>query len=765
MKLHALPRAAVFSLCVFLSACGGGGDDPAPVVTELPSSVSVTSATTAEVDTAATFTTNITGPTSGLTFAWNFGDGSNSSASSPTHAYAAGGEYVVTLTVTNESGATRSTSTTLVANRTSIVKGSTCTGTNDSGWCWQRPKPAGTAMLDVFFVDASNGWAVGEVGQILGTSDGGATWVGQHSGVSSRLTQVRFVSTTTGWAVGDGATVVRTTDGGATWVAQASGLTYPYGNYIIDVLDSSRAVLRSPSAETRITVDGGEHWSASVLSPTVVTANGTMWLAQGNAVSTSADLGKTSTVSVMIGSSVQITTLDFADDSHGWVLGYDYSTSYPYAQVLWRTQDGGASWHKLSTTGLPSAANTMKFTSAGVGWAQLYTGLYRTTNGGTDWTAVTLPSALAGFGLSYPPTTIDDATLWLPFNNGGYLTRDGGASWTFLKVDAEFSYSMPRLQLTPAGTIWLHYSTRSYRSLDNGATWQQVFGSDVLDQDGNLIAAWFFDAKKGVAISSSGWLVETADSGQTWIRKAAAVAPMYGASRLQFDSTSTGWLLNASYTGDSISKTTDGGTSWWVPLAPVDFGGLSDFHFIDAQTGWAVGRTGAITRSIDGGQSWARQASLPYSLNGVRFASDQVGVAVGNYGVIARTDDAGASWTLRPSGLLQDLRRVTFVDANIGWAVGVYGSVVKTTDAGITWTKVAVPSTSTLNDVVFADARHGWIVGDQGVVLATADGGISWSLQASGTSKQIFGAVFIDSRTGWLVGAGGSILATGTGGN
>ena len=764
MKFHALPRAAVFSLCVFLSACGGGGDDPAPAVTELPSSVSVTSATTADVDTAATFTTNITGPISGLTFAWNFGDGSNSSAASPTHVYAAGGEYVVTLTVTNESGATRSTSTTLVANRTSIVKGSTCTGSNSSGWCWQRPTPTGSAMLDVFFIDASTGWAVGEVGQILKTTDGGATWVGQHSGVSVRLTQVRFADAASGWAVGDQATIVKTTDGGATWAAQASGVAYgSYSSYSLKVLDASRAVLYGPNGNTRTTVDGGDHWNASALVSTLVTPNATMWAVQGSTVVKSADFGRSSTASLVVGISEQIVGIDFADDAHGWAYGYTYLSTYPYfAETMWRTQDGGVTWVQLPATGF-STSTVLKFTSANVGWAMSYgSGLYRSTNGGTDWSAVALPAGVATF--IYSSLALDDTTYWLPYGNGGYLTRDAGASWTLLKVDADTSYATPRLQLTPGGTMWLYYGTRAYRSVDQGVTWQQALGQDVQDKDASLLAAWFFDSKKGLAVSSAGWLVETGDSGQTWTRKANAVAP-YGSSRLQFSSATTGWMLNANYSGDSIGKTTDGGASWWVPLAPVDFGGLADFHFVDAQAGWAVGRSGAISNSTDGGQSWARQVALPYYLTSVRFASSQTGVVVGLGGVIARTADAGATWTIRPSGVVLDLKRVTFADANTAWAVGAYGTVVKTTDAGISWSKVAVPSTNSLNDVVFADAQHGWIVGDGGTVLATNDGGHSWALQTSGTDKSLLSAVFIDSRTGWLVGAGGSILATATGGN
>lgn len=49
-----------------------------------------------------TFTNTTTG---GVSYSWDFGDGGTSTAESPTHTYAAGGPYVVTMTATNPNGA------------------------------------------------------------------------------------------------------------------------------------------------------------------------------------------------------------------------------------------------------------------------------------------------------------------------------------------------------------------------------------------------------------------------------------------------------------------------------------------------------------------------------------------------------------------------------------------------------------------------------------------------------------------------------------
>ena len=758
------------SLCVFLASCGGGNDSglPAPGPTALPATIDISAAATAEVDAATAFATSLAASTRGIAFAWKFGDGATSTEAAPTHAYAAGGSYEVTLTVTNEAGATRTASFTVVASNTAMLQGTVCSGAQNTGWCWQRPKPIGGAIADVFFIDASNGWAVGDAGQILKTSDGGATWAGQRSGVSTRLTQVRFATATTGWAVGDAATVLRTVDGGATWVPQASGVpgTY-YSNpgATLRLLSATKAIATLGGYTTRTTTDGGEHWDASQVTPSVITPDGTMWSNSGYSLTRSDDLGRTSSNVALPanGYYTNLQALDFTDDANGWALGYDNS-AYPAALTLWRTTDHGANWAGTTPTGLPEyiGVNFMKIGANGKGWLGTYGQLYRTEDSGSSWTAVALPTNDPYYYYTAYAQALDGDTLGLPYANGVYLTRDHGASWTLLKVDAELYYSnSPRLQITTAA-LWLHFDQRAYRSTDNGATWQRVFGADAEDNNGSLQSMWFFDGKKGLAYSSAGWVVETADSGRTWTRK--TLTNNYGGynrARMQFVSATTGWLS----VGNTISKTTDGGASWWSPLTTPDIGYPTDFHFIDASHGWVIGYSGAISSTSDGAQTWALQTTLPYSLRAIRFATASTGVVVGDGGIVARSTDGGATWSLRASGVIAGLTRVNFTDATTGWALGELGTVIKTTDAGATWTRVAVPSFATLNDVFFLDARRGWIVGSGGTVLATTDGGATWQPQASGTDKWLNTAFFTDSRTGWVMGDGGSILATASGGN
>ena len=71
-------------------------------------------------------------------------------------------------------------------------------------------------LLNVSFSDASNGTAVGQLGTILRTTDGGQTWVREESGTNQDLYGVSFPETNTGNAVGAFGAILRTAAQGPT---------------------------------------------------------------------------------------------------------------------------------------------------------------------------------------------------------------------------------------------------------------------------------------------------------------------------------------------------------------------------------------------------------------------------------------------------------------------------------------------------------------------------------------------------------------------
>ncbi len=115
--------------------------------------------------------------------------------------------------------------------------------TDDGAQTWTPQETGKEDILeDIFFLDASVGWAVGENGLILHTDNGGNTWTEQTSGTEETIRSVRFADKNIGWAVGGDigvGVVLSTTDGGQTWTLEESEVKMEK----VSVLDKQNAWL------------------------------------------------------------------------------------------------------------------------------------------------------------------------------------------------------------------------------------------------------------------------------------------------------------------------------------------------------------------------------------------------------------------------------------------------------------------------------------------------------------------------------------------
>jgi hypothetical protein len=103
-------------------------------------------------------------------------------------------------------------------------------------------------------------WRVGRRGLIQKLESDGK-WKKQKSGVKADLYSSAFAAPDVGWAVGQAGTVLRTTDGGETW----SQVSKPTDGDLVQVTATSdqAASVSTRSGETFKTIDGGNTWTAS----------------------------------------------------------------------------------------------------------------------------------------------------------------------------------------------------------------------------------------------------------------------------------------------------------------------------------------------------------------------------------------------------------------------------------------------------------------------------------------------------------------------
>ena len=74
---------------------------------------------------------------------------------------------------------------------------------------------SGTKMtlLDTFFLDTKNGWAVGAGGTMLRTEDGGVAWKAIPRRTPVLLMSVYFSDNTHGWVIGQYGAILHSRDG------------------------------------------------------------------------------------------------------------------------------------------------------------------------------------------------------------------------------------------------------------------------------------------------------------------------------------------------------------------------------------------------------------------------------------------------------------------------------------------------------------------------------------------------------------------------
>ncbi|QSA97709.1 YCF48-related protein [Methylococcus sp. EFPC2] len=223
-----------------------------------------------------------------------------------------------------------------------------------------------------------------------------------------------------------------------------------------------------------------------------------------------------------------------------------------------------------------------------------------------------------------------------------------------------------------------------------------------------------------------------------------------------------GWAVGDSGT---ILATRDGGAHW-TPQKTETPAGFASVYFVTENQGWVVGAAGVIFSTTDGGEKWTKQVSTTQSgLRSVFFSSGgQKGWAVGEGGTILATIDGGKNWGQKDSDIRWELRAIQFLNDTHGWAVGAGGVILVTSNGGESWELQSNDSQVALTSVHFIDEQHGWAVGWSGRILATEDGGKTWNARNTGTENWYESVHFADLRHGWLVGTDGTILATTDGG-
>jgi photosystem II stability/assembly factor-like uncharacterized protein len=222
---------------------------------------------------------------------------------------------------------------------------------------------------------------------------------------------------------------------------------------------------------------------------------------------------------------------------------------------------------------------------------------------------------------------------------------------------------------------------------DGGKTWMpQETGTDY-----TLTSIAFVDARHGWAVGDEGTIIHTADGGKTWKKQKSPVP--YFLMDVAFISPARGWIVTER---THILSTEDGGNTWKVQFKEDDFI-LKAISFSDAQNGWAVGEYGLIYHTRDSGRKWVKEAggfgvseetgdiiADPYLFD-VMAIDAQTAWAVGIEGQVTRTTDGGRTWKKVETKAPKSTLFCIGGDKRNTINVGGDGIFLTSTDGGMTW--------------------------------------------------------------------------------
>ncbi len=577
---------------------------------------------------------------------------------------------------------------------------------------WTHPQPQGNHLSDIAFFDSQTGWAVGQFGTVLKTTDGGSHWVVLKQGDLVYWQKVVPVSQNEVWIFGD----------------------HHYSNY-------------GPNGTAiSISHDGGNSWR-SVEPPDVGRSfrgaqyfNGEIWLlTQYPLVKSTADGGQTWTSRLNVAEPYDMCVLD---SQTAWVAS-DWG--------IHSTVNGGVDWTQIGPQ-----AKKVSFFDRNHGWAVSgYSRLIHTSDAGTTWDSV-LVIDLIQYSHLQTVLAVDTNAAFIglgPYNGGIARTEDGGQTF---EVMVDFNHSIQRI-VRAENTYWACGGVGDIlRSEDEGDSWQSLLEFPVSE----------YIRQIEVFPSGSGWMTSdvgiyrTEDFARNWTPVSLALpATILGFDCLNEDNC---WFIADS--GYTLS-TENGGESWEIISVTNVF--LDRVSRVDDSIAWAVA-DGDVYRTLDGGENWIivrngefRDVAAWSAEHAIVIMDSSNADDWHHYMVSYRTSNGGADWS-RSSSTMSFLA-VNSVEASHGLVVcGTGGDVFVSPDSGATWRTGEIGSGSTLRTTIIND-HEVWVAGSDGELFVTRDAGVTWKMIAF-TWNDFHDIDAIDDCSCILVGDAGSMIRVNGGG-
>jgi photosystem II stability/assembly factor-like uncharacterized protein len=598
-----------------------------------------------------------------------------------------------------------------------------------SGWNWGNPLPQGNTIRALDF-NGGTGYAAGDFGTLLRTTDAGATWRGIQTGITSALNRIDVISPQS-VVIGGGCSARRSDDGGVSFHRlpfTPSELGCREGVQSISFPTSSSGYLLLHDGTLLSTGDGGASFSRRTAIPN----------------------------SPATGGSQSPTDIFFTSVSNGVAV----TTTGASGGGIYHTVDGGNTWTQIQ--GVNRHLHSVWFENGTTGYAVGDgSALLATDDGGASWTQRPLAGA-AGANLS--SIRCSGLVCLIATDNGSHLLRTTDGGLTATDVSPSTLPIFAAAFASPTQVVAAGQAGVTVISTDGGVTFSHVPAS------GGRIAGPFLQlraASPSVAFAAgrAGTLARTIDGGQTWTD--VGVPTTGDVIDVAFPSPSIGYALDNNAT---LLRSANGGASWQL----LDIGTPSQPSSVlalDAKRVLLIGPRG-VRRSTDGGNQFSAVRGV------IAHASVQRGdvargavFAYGRHALYLSTN-GGGSWRAVKRPTRKSLRKVDFVTGKAGFALDAQGKMWSTVNRGRHWTQLVATGTLSGYDMAFTAAKRGYIAinsfGIQrgGFLLKTSDGGRTWHPQlVSMRALARNGIAASSGATDFAMDSKGGLFYTTTGGD
>lgn len=474
------------------------------------------------------------------------------------------------------------------------------------------------------------------------------------------------------------------------------------------------------------------------------------------------------------------------------------TTTTGVVRELYRSVNRGASWEKMNGTfAFPDRG--IDFVTGTIGYSASWNGIYKTVNGGKDW------SVVYPIGTSARVTSLcflDSLTGYAYREIYGMLkTTDGGKNWTTSQLGSARMYDIFIVNQHTAYAAG--EDGGAYKTIDGGDNWKWV-GAGGLIGGTSFYAQHFFNDSTGLMVGDRGRILKTSNGGATW----KAASPTYiDVTALSMGSNTTGYAA----TWNNLYKTTDAGNTW-QPLnlvvgtayadnsrfdnclffsADTGFvtanvrprlfrtvnGGISfdtiDFYrnnydnilgisFLDHTTGYLSARKAngynGILKTIDGGKNWQEVSQAPEGPGTIQFVNERTAYGL-QYRTLLRTTDSAKTWQVVMTDYDASFASLYFINAQKGFVAGGQRYLKMTNDSGRTWTSVRPDDL--YDDVLkirFFNETVGYATEEGGKIFKTIDGGLTWRVNGEAAFADCRAIAFASDSTVYIGGGFGAIL-------